>query len=154
MAGFLIRVACDEDAGAIVACVREHARESGASSDLDTAYVRRYLASGHGAILMAERDGSVLGLLSYSIRPDLYHAANVCLLEELIVARSARRQGVGRARMAELMRRAARNACVEIAAAVDRGNPEALAFYRAQGLTEEAVLAERHVPDSGDPPAR
>jgi hypothetical protein len=73
----------------------------------------------------------------------LYHAAPVCLIEELAVDEAMRGRGVGRALVTELLARLATTEC-EVSVAVMPDNTRALQFYKAQGLTEEAVFLEKH----------
>lgn len=138
----LIRAPQKKDIPAIVQLIAELASTAGETSPITPAYVSQYLASSSSWILLAEVEGDVVGLLSYSIRPDLYHAGNCCLVEELIVKAACRNQGIGTALMKELLARLA--GCVEVSVGVMTENTEALKFYRRQGLDEEAVLLEKH----------
>jgi ribosomal protein S18 acetylase RimI-like enzyme len=95
-------------------------------------------------VILAEARGQVVGLLSYSIRPDLYHAGNSCLIEELIVQETFRGQGVGSALMTELFTRLAYEDCVEVSVTTMADNTPAIQFYRSQDLTDDAVYLEKH----------
>jgi ribosomal protein S18 acetylase RimI-like enzyme len=144
MAGIHIREAILEDASIIVALICEHAATSGKQSPITEAYVATYLSSPPSRILLAEAANRVVGLLSYSTRPDLYHAGPSCLLEELIVAEAMRGQGVGSALMAEFFSRLNSLACAEVCVAAMPTNQRAIKFYQAQGLIEEALFLEKH----------
>ncbi len=144
MAGIHIREATFKDAPAIVALISEHAATSGEQSPITEAYVATYLSSPASRILLAEAPDRVVGLLSYSVRPDLYHAGPSCLLEELIVAEAVRGQGVGSALVAELFSRLTALACAEVCVAVMPTNQRAIKFYQAQGLIDEALFLEKH----------
>lgn len=135
-----------EDATEIVRLISEHASVGGESSPLTAAYIAHYVASPISRILLAEAKQEIVGLLSWSLRPDLYHAGNACLVEELIVTENARDQGIGKALMTELLSRLADKKCVEISVAVMPDNLRAMHFYRSQGLRDEALLLEMHVP--------
>lgn len=139
----LIRAPQKKDIPAIVQLIVELASTAGETSPVTPAYVGQYLASPSSGILLAEVNGKVVGLLSYSIRPDLYHAGNCCLVEELIVKAAWQHQEIGTALMEGLTARAAD--CKEISVGVMAENAEALKFYRRQGLEEEAILLERHL---------
>jgi ribosomal protein S18 acetylase RimI-like enzyme len=115
----------------------------GGQSTITEEYVNEYLSSAVSRILLAVQ-GQVVGLLSYSIRPDLYHAANSCLIEEIIVQESSRSQGVGSALIAELFSRLEAHRCAEVSLAVMPENTQAIRFYRTHGLTEEALFLEKH----------
>lgn len=139
-----IRDAQLADTPAIVRLIGDLAASSGESSPLTTGYAAYYLASPSSKTLLAEIPQGVVGLLSYSLRPDLYHAAPVCLIEELVVEEALRGRGMGRALVTELLARLAGTECAEISVAAMPDNPRAIQFYKAQGLTEEAVFLEKH----------
>jgi ribosomal protein S18 acetylase RimI-like enzyme len=139
-----IKEATLADASALVRLIGEHAADSGEQSPITEAYVATYLASSTSRILLAEVQQRVVGLLSYSLRPDLFHAAPSCFLEELIVEEASRGQGVGSALVAELFSRLSSLACAEVSVAVMPTNQRAIKFYRMRGLTEEALYLEKH----------
>lgn len=128
----------------IVRLINELAATGGEHSPLTETYVATYLSSPTSKILLAERQNRVVGLLSYSLRPDLYHAALSCLIEELIVQEAVRGQGVGSALTTELLARLATMDCAEVSVAAMPTNARAIKFYRTHGLVEEAVFLEKH----------
>lgn len=139
-----IRKAQGEDAAGIVRLVQELAQTAGERSPLAEDYVADYLDFTGSAVLLAEVDGEVRGLLSYALRPNLYHAGNVCLIEELVVEEQARGRGVGRALLEELFSRLRDQNCVEVSVTVLPENLGAIRFYTAHGLVDEAVYLEKH----------
>lgn len=145
MSNVVIRDAQRGDEPAVVALIQEMAAGDGGSSPLGAAFVTAYLSNPGSGILLAELEGEVAGLLSYSLRPDLYHAAPAALAEELVVHAPLRGRGVGGALLQAFLARAAEKGCVEVSIAVMPDNQEAQRLYRAHGLTEEAVLLERHL---------
>ncbi len=144
MATITIRDADLEDASAIVGLIGEHAATAGEQSPITETYVATYLSGSTSRILVAEVRDRVVGLLSYSIRPDLYHAGPSCLIEELIVEEAARGRGVGRGLVAELFSRLTTLACAEVSVAVMPTNQRAIKFYRRHGLADEALFLEKH----------
>ncbi len=128
----------------IVRLIAELAASGGERSTLTAAYVQEYLLSPSSHVLLAESDGQAVGLLSFSIRPDLYHAADTALIEELVVQDSFRGQGIGGMLLDELLRRLEALGCAEVSVTTMPDNQGALRFYRAHGLTDEAVFLERH----------
>ncbi len=138
-----IREATMEDALAVVELIREMAEPGGNPVMLTAEYVGRYLTSPVSHILIAEVEGQPVGLLSYSVRPDLYHAANSCYVEELVVKSGMRGQGVGGALLDAVLRRAGED-CAEISLSVMPNNTDAIRFYREHGLAEEALFLEKH----------
>jgi hypothetical protein len=75
------------DAAAIVRLIQELAESLGEQSPITPDYTQNYFSTPGRGILLAEQDGASIGLLSYSIRPNLYHAAPTALIEELVVSR-------------------------------------------------------------------
>jgi ribosomal protein S18 acetylase RimI-like enzyme len=142
----VIREARLQDSTAIVRLICEHASLTNETSPLTEAYLATYLASPISTILVAEADRHVVGLLSWSVRPDLYHAGDVCLIEELVVKQERRDQGIGGTLMQELFARLASHGCVEIAVAVMPENADAIRFYRSHGLCDQALSLELHPP--------
>jgi ribosomal protein S18 acetylase RimI-like enzyme len=139
-----IRAATPADAPAIVRLIGEHATSSGEQTPLTESYVATYLANSTSKILLAEVQSHVVGLLSYSIRPDLFHAGLSCMLEELIVEEAARGQGVGGALVTELFSRLVPLGCAEVSVTVMPDNHRAIKFYRTHGLIDEALYLEKH----------
>jgi ribosomal protein S18 acetylase RimI-like enzyme len=140
-----IREARPEEAAVIADMIHELARGEGEETPVTQAYVTDYLAVPGNGILLAEGDGEILGLISYSIRPNLYHAADSCLIEELIVRQAARGKGLGRGLVEDLIRRCAARKCAEISVSTMPDNKRALQFYRKSGFTDEAVFLEKHL---------
>jgi ribosomal protein S18 acetylase RimI-like enzyme len=140
-----IREAKAGDEPLVVGLIQELAEAGGDSSPITEAYVKTYLAFPGSRVLLAEEEGRAIGLLSYAVRPDLYHAANSGLIEELVVLRSDRGRGVGSALLSEVLRRLAAAGCVEVSVSTMPDNKAALRFYRSHGLVEEAVFLETHL---------
>ena len=113
---------------------------------MDADYVRRYLEFPGRVVLLAETAGERVGMLVYSLNPNLFHAADGCFIEELYVRPSWRGKGVARALVAHVMAEAPRRGWAEVSVSTGRDNVAALALYRGQGLHEEYVLLEKHFP--------
>ncbi len=139
-----IRKAAPEDAPAVVALVQEMAAAEGEPSPLGEEYARSYLAGQDRGALLAIEDGQAVGLLSYSVRPDLYHAGGSALIELLEVCAPYRGQGVGTALVRALLERLEEMGCAEVSVSTMPENAGAIRFYRALGLTEEALYLEKH----------
>jgi len=143
---FTIREAAPSDGVAVVALIHELAESGGETSPLTEAYVIAYLASPGSYVLLAEQEGGAVGLLSYSVRPNLYHAGDSALIEELVVADDWRGQGVGGALLQELLARLEKAGCAEVSVTTMPDNEGAIRFYRSHGLVDEAVFLEKHFP--------
>ena len=140
-----VRLATSTDAPVVVELIGELAGSYGETSPITQEFVGEYLAFPGNSILLAEENGRVAGLLSYSLRPNLYHAANSALIEELVVRESARGRGVGGALMSELLRRLPSQRCAEVSVTTMPDNEGAIRFYRSHGLVDEAVFLEKHL---------
>ena len=139
-----VREARPGDEPQIARLVRELAGPGDEASPVTPEYVRGYLAFPGNHVLLAEDEGRVIGLLSYSVRPDLYHAGNSALIEELVVHAPERGRGVGSALMNELLRRLEASSCAEVSVSTMPDNVGAQRFYRAHGLRDEALFLEKH----------
>lgn len=140
----ILRQAHTGDEPDIVALIQILAAAEGDHIPLTEAYAAQYLLSAPGAILLAEQDRQVVGLLSYSLRPNLYHAGLVALIEELVVLPAMRGQGIGGRLLAEALQQIAALGCAEVSVTTMPGNAGAIRFYRRHGLVDEAVYLERH----------
>ena len=140
-----IRQAGPGDEATITALIQELAATYGESSPLTEDYAGDYLATPGNHALLAERGGRAAGLLSYTVRPNLYHAGPTALIEELVVAGSERGHGVGGALLQHLLAHLEAGGCVEVSVSTLAENEGAQRFYRAHGLVDEAVLLEKHL---------
>lgn len=135
-----IRPAEPSDAVHIVRLIRQ----MGSDSDVNEEYVLHYLSGTERDVLLACLEENVAGLLSYSVRADLYHAGNSVLIEELVVDERFRGKGIGGALMDALLKRAEGLQGRELCLAVMPDNESAIRFYKRHGLVEEALFLERH----------
>jgi len=139
-----IRDARSADAPSVVSLVREMAEEDGETSPITETSVQAHLRDSGSGIVLAESDGRIIGLLSFSLRPSVYHAAPACLVEMLFVRRDSRRRGAGGSLMERMLSKAGASGCAEISVSVMPGNDGAVRFYRRHGLTEEVMSLEKH----------
>jgi ribosomal protein S18 acetylase RimI-like enzyme len=137
-----IREASREDATDIIRLIRQLGEDSNVSEE----YVFHYLSGSDRHILLARRGDTVCGLLSYSVRADLFHGGNSVLIEELVVEQEYRGEGLGGALMDALIEKVKGLDCKELCLAVMPDNEGAIRFYKRHGLTEEALFLERHFP--------
>jgi ribosomal protein S18 acetylase RimI-like enzyme len=104
---------------------------------------RNMLESPDYLLLVAENEqGQVIGLLDASQRWTLWHRGPCALIEELVVDRKARRQGVGRALIEAAIDWARAQGCSEVEISTDTDNLPAQAFYRKLGFESVALLLE------------
>jgi ribosomal protein S18 acetylase RimI-like enzyme len=140
----LIRAAKVDDADQIVRLIQELATNLDESSPITASYVCQSIKSPGFGILLAEETGQVVGLLSYSIRPSLFHAANSGLIEDLVVDEAFRGKSIGSALLKELMSQLEAMGCAEVSVTTMPDNAGAQRFYKAHGLVDEAVYLEKH----------
>ena len=141
----ILRDATPADAPGIADLIRDLAESMGEASTITPAYVKTYLAFAGCNILLAEEHEQITGLLSYSIRPNLYHNGETALIEELIVKSAWRDQGVGGTLLEALLARLKKSGCVEVSVTTLPENQGAIRFYRSHGLVDEAVYLEKHL---------
>jgi ribosomal protein S18 acetylase RimI-like enzyme len=140
-----IRDAGETDAPALVRLIEQLAGGFELTNPLTEEYARECLAFPGSHVLLAEVEGEAIGLLSSSVRPDLFHAAPSCTIDELIVEQAHRGRGAGSALLGEVLRRAAALGCVEVSVTVMPDNEGAQRLYRSHGLVDEAVYLETHL---------
>lgn len=138
------RDAFPTDAPAIAGLVSSLAQSIGETSPVTPEYVETYLAFPGCSILLAENAGKIAGLLSYSVRPNLYHNGETAIIDELVVLENWRGQGIGSALLDTLLARLEVRGCVEVSVTTMSDNIGAVHFYRAHGLVDEAIYLEKH----------
>lgn len=103
----------------------------------DADYWLAYMARDESNILVIENEGRLLGLAAVSIptgpRPSFLKAKKVCTLSTVVIASSARRQGLGRRLIDAVEHYAHENGASEVLLEVMQFNQSAINFYRAMG---------------------
>jgi ribosomal protein S18 acetylase RimI-like enzyme len=140
-----IRPARKSDAAAIAQLVAQLATFLQESSAVSEEYVLRYLESGEAGVLVAAAEGEVIGVLSYTLRPSLYHAATSCMIEELVVSEGYRRTGIGSRLLNTIVALAREKGCVEVSISAMASNRGAIDLYKRHGFEADAVLLEKHL---------
>ena len=139
-----IRQAVPGDEKSVVRLIHELAETSGEDSPLIEDYIAAYWRSPGSRILLAEIDGQPAGLLSYSIRPDLYHAGDSAYIENLVVSSGHRGAGIGSALLKAALAEIEAAGCAEVSIATLPENEGAQRLYKSLGLVDEAVYLEKH----------
>jgi ribosomal protein S18 acetylase RimI-like enzyme len=140
-----IRPARNGDAAAITRLVRQLAASLGEFSPVDDDFVLHSLDTPGGGILVADAEGEVIGMLSYTLRPSLYHSAPACMIEELVVSEGFRRGRIGGRLLNALVSLARDRGCAEVSVSAMESNKEAVEFYLKHGFEAGAVLLEQHL---------
>ena len=151
-----VREATTEDVETIHALAGELAGVVGDSSPaLDAVRVRlsELLEEPRARGLVAESEGgSVVGVASLWIKPDLAHGDTVVEVPTLVVARGSRRGGVGKLLMEEIQKLAAENDASLIELVTTRENAPARDFYKSLGFVETDHVSLEFLGDMEDPP--
>jgi len=140
-----IRSAEVGDASDLVRLIAEMAEGTSDASKLTPDHVGGYLHTPGCGVLVAESDGEIVGMMSYVVRPDLFHAAGTLYIQEMIITAGHRRKGIGGLLLDEIMRRAKTLSCAEVSVAVVPDNAGAARLYRSHGIDEENILLEKHL---------
>jgi GNAT superfamily N-acetyltransferase len=142
-----IRPARKSDAASIRNLVGQLAASIGETParQLDDDYVLKFLDAQGAGVLVAEIEGKVIGMLSYTLRPNLYHAAACCMIEELVAAQGYRGIGIGGRMLDAILTLARDRGCAEASISTLPSNLTALELYRRRGFIDEAVLLEQHL---------
>jgi GNAT superfamily N-acetyltransferase len=99
-------------------------------------------ASESGFVLVATRDGEVVGVAYVSYACPLEHAGEVAWLEELYVSPDSRGRGIGTRLLREARARAEARGCVSMELEVQRGHERVLQLYAREGFRD---LERRHL---------
>lgn len=92
------------------------------------------------SLLVAREGDEVIGFMSMVNYESFYHKKGTSLVNELVVSKSARGQGVGSALLARAMVDARAAGYDEIEVGVSKDNAGAIRFYKEAGLDEEYLL--------------
>jgi len=95
-------------------------------------------------ILVARLGRKVVGLIHLTIRQTLFHTKPSCLIEELIVTKSHRGQGIGTLLVSEATKKCQQMDCCEIEVSTAEINVEARDFYKHCGLYECGIVFGKH----------
>ncbi len=93
-------------------------------------------ASRNDDVWVADRDGTVVGLVAIHVSSSLERDGDVAKVSAIVVDEAARRQGVGEHLMALAEREARRRGCVLLFLTTAERRQDAHAFYRGVGFEE------------------
>ncbi len=140
-----INHATPSDAENITRLIQTLAANEGSQSPLTDNYVPEFLSHPGCSVLLAKWDNQIVGLLSYSVQPNLYHAGLSCSIQELVVETGFRGKGIGSALINALLEQATQLGCKEVSISALPDNQKAIKLYRSLGLVDEAVYLEKHL---------
>jgi GNAT superfamily N-acetyltransferase len=142
MGSVLVRRASQSDLSALLSLYEELAGSKITAAPDDRAssepLLAEILADPRRELAVAVLDGELVGAADLLIVPNLTHRCEPwAIVENVIVASTARRTGVGRALMGHLIELAQRAGCYKLQLLSGKHRTEAHEFYRSMGL--EAV---------------
>ncbi|MBC7293961.1 MAG: GNAT family N-acetyltransferase [Thermoleophilia bacterium] len=137
------REATAQDTAALLDLLREIMAHHGVPAPGDkhlVAVVQQVLAAPHHVFLVAEVEGAVVGMCNLIFSFSTWSAAPVCEVQDLVVTKSFRRQGIGRGLLEAAARMARTRGCRRLFLLAEVWNLEAHRFYRAAGMSEKTCL--------------
>lgn len=145
-----VRAARPDDEDAVLALVGAdeitRGRVPGAwPTDGQRAGFRRIVAAADHDLLVADRDGTVVGVVQLSFLPEFARDGDRAQLETMHVAESERRRGTGRALVQDAIRRATDHGCSVVQLTSGTFRPEAHRFYDALGFASTHVGFKRQL---------
>jgi GNAT superfamily N-acetyltransferase len=142
--GLLVRSGRLDDEDAVLALIGAdeitRARVPGAwPTDGQRAGFRRIVAAADHDLVVAVRDGVVVGVVQLSFLPEFARDGDRAQLETVHVAASEQRRGVGRALVAHAVGRAREHGCSVVQLTSGTFRPDAHRFYEALGFDSTHV---------------
>jgi len=136
-----VREALPADADAFAALLRALNEEPGLAPEAITPerVTRDLIADPRALVLVAERDGAIVGLATAHPTYDSGQSRWTLFMNDLYVVPAARRQGVARALVACVAAAAKAAGCTGIWWNADEGDELALSFHRTLGATQAIV---------------
>ena len=103
------------------------------------------LANRNGCLLVAEREGRVIGMVSGQLTVSTAEGGPALLVEDMVVSAEHRGQGAGRLLLEAIAAWARQHKASRLQLLADRNNGSALEFYRHLGWqTTELICLRRH----------
>lgn len=100
------------------------------------------LDDANGNLLVAKVGDSVVGFVDFTTRKTALHPAPCGLIDELIVAKKYRGQGIGRQLISAAIDKCRKLGCCEIEVSTQKTNAKAREFYKSLGFEDIGVLLE------------
>lgn len=150
-----IREANSGDEEGIYSLARELAATVGDSPPPREAVRARFeeiLDEARARTLVAEGEGSIVGAVSFWIKPDLAHGDVVVEVPMLVVAEGYRRAGVGKLLLEKVRKQASDHDAGVIELIATSDNTAARQFYRSLGFVETDHVSLEFVGDLQNPP--
>jgi len=112
---------------------------------------RALLARPDHHLMLARCQGLACGFVHLTTRQSILHDRPSGVIDELVVSRDFRGQGIGRLLMDAAVGRCRDLGCCEVEVSTESANRRAQEFYRKRGFSDEGVLFELHLPPGPAP---
>ncbi len=96
-------------------------------------------------LLVAKVADSVVGFVNFTTRRTAMHQELSGLIDELVVAKKYRHQGIGTQLVSAAIDKCRQLGCGEVEVSTQKNNTGAREFYKSCGFKEDAVLLEMHL---------
>lgn len=138
-ADFHLRAASVTDAAALAGLLQQLAAEE-PRADTRLLALRLSELPANRVVLVAERDGKLLGTCTVNLIEHLAHNfARSAILEDVVVDSAARGLGIGQALMGKAIERARAWGCYKVALSSSQSREAAHAFYASLGFKPHGI---------------
>ena len=96
-------------------------------------------------MLVARKEGTILGFVIFSIRKTVMHPGPSGLIDELVVSKNSQAMGIGKQLIQAVINKCQELGCCEVEVSTEKTNTRARRFYKTCGFEEDAVLMEFNV---------
>lgn len=144
MAKVLIRPATADDQEVVLDLLEElfappGSRPSGYDRARAATNFRRYVESDVGDVLLAETDGTIVGLASVNVDLESMRFGTRCWLEDLVVTSTRRSSGVGAALLDAAAAWGRARGCTHLKLESGNARKDAHRFYLAKGMDQQSL---------------
>jgi ribosomal protein S18 acetylase RimI-like enzyme len=141
----VIRAATAGDSAAVAGLIQTLAEDFDGHTTVSPAWIVECLGDDGFFALVAELDGEVVGVVTWTLVRGLFHGRKSAVIQEASVARAHQNGGVGRALLQEAVTRIKRLDVAEISISTGFENERAKHLYRSLGFVEETLQLEQHL---------
>lgn len=97
------------------------------------------LSSASHLLLVAEKEGQIVGLLHLRMEFQLHHCGTVAEIMELIVSHEVRSKGIGAALLKAAREQAIQHHCIQFEVTSNQKRKQAHRFYQREGLEQTHI---------------